>query len=59
MYKFVQEYDTNICDEMQNRMDELVELDEKMREAHKNNEKMHRSKLNIFMTKGSFRVNLR
>lgn len=35
MYKFVQEYNDDICDLMQHRMEELIELDKTRREAHK------------------------
>lgn len=48
MYKFVQEYDKDICDEMQHRMEELAELDETRREAHNRNAKLNLQVKNLY-----------
>lgn len=37
MYKFIQEYNEDVCDDMKHRIDALMEVDEMRRDAQKKN----------------------
>lgn len=60
MYKFAQEYDEEICDDMQHRINNLVQLDESRREAQVKNLKMQLQVKHLYDRKDSpkkFEVN--
>lgn len=48
MYKFVQTYDNDIDDDMQLRVEALIELDETRREAHAKNVKLQMQVKNLY-----------